>query len=79
MDSKENKTEKMIRMKCSNCGFEFDDGIYLMSNKTDYICIFCLKKIPDVNIGDLFDYRQLRIIGDILDRDGCIQLFADLI
>lgn len=64
-------------MKCSKC--EFDDGIYLMRNKTDYICIFCLKKIPDINIGDLFDNRQLRIIGDILDREGCIQLFADLI
>ena len=66
-------------MKCSKCEFEFDDGIYLMRNKTDYICIFCLKKIPDINIGDLFDNRQLRIIGDILDREGCIQLFAYLI
>lgn len=66
-------------MKCSKCEFEFDDGIYLMRNKTDYICIFCLKKIPDINIGDLFDNRQLRIVGDILDREGYIQLFADLI
>jgi len=66
-------------MKCSKCEFEFDDGIYLMRNKTDYICIFCLKKIPDINIEDLFDNRQLRIVGDILDREGYIQLFADLI
>ena len=69
----------MVGEKCSRCGFEFEDGIYLMKNQTDYLCIFCLKKIPDINIGDLFDNRQLRIIGDILDREGCIKLFSDLL
>ncbi len=69
----------MVSQKCCTCGFEFEDGIYLTNNKTDYICIFCLKKRPDVDIADLFDQRQLRILSEILDRDGCIQLLADLI
>lgn len=69
----------MVREKCCSCGFELDEGMYLMSNKKDYICIFCLKKRPDVDIAELFDQRQLRILSEILDRDGCIKLFADLI
>ena len=69
--------ERMSRAKCSSCGFEFDEGVYLMRNKTDYICIFCLK--TKVDISDLFDNRKKRILGDILDKEGCIQLFTDLI
>jgi len=69
----------MVRAKCCSCGFELEDGMYLMNNKTDYICIFCLKKRPEVDIADLFDQRQLRVLSEILDRKGCIQLFADLI
>ena len=69
----------MGAVKCNNCGFQFEQGIYLMRNKKDYVCIFCLKNKYGVHITDLIDQRQLRIIGNILDRDGCIQLFADLI
>ena len=76
---KENKAKQMIKKQCSSCGFDFDEGVYLMKNKTDYICIFCLKKKFGVNIRDLVDNRQLRIIDNILDKEGCIQLFADLI
>ena len=65
--------------KCSVCGFDFDQGIYLMNNKADHICIFCLKKKPGIEIADLFDQRQLRLICDVLDREGYIKLFSDLV
>ena len=72
--------EKSIRRaQCSNCGFEFDDGIYLMKNKKDWICIFCLKNKYNISVTDLIDQRQIRILGDILDREGCVHLFADLL
>jgi len=69
----------MVTNQCNGCGFQFEEGVYLMKNKTDHICIFCLKKKYGLNISDLIDNRQLRIISNVLDREGCIQLFIDLI
>jgi len=69
----------MVSKQCNGCGFQFEEGVYLMKNKTDHICIFCLKKKYGLNISDLIDNRQLRIISNVLDREGCIQLFIDLI
>ena len=69
----------MTHAKCSVCNFDFDDGVYLMKNRKDYICIFCLKKKPDIDISELFDNRQLRMITDLLDREGCIELLGDLL
>lgn len=69
----------MVSNQCSICGFQFEEGIYLMKNKTDCICIFCLKKKFGLSISDLIDNRQLRIINNALDREGCVQLFIDLL
>jgi hypothetical protein len=74
-----NKAGQMVAKQCSICRFQFEEGIYLMKNKTDHICIFCLKKKFGLNISDLIDNRQLRIINNALDRKGCIQLFIDLL
>ena len=69
----------MGSVKCSVCGFPFEEGIYLMKNRKDYVCIFCLKNKYNIQVNDLIDQRQLRMLGTILDRDGCVRLFADLV
>ena len=50
-----------------------------MKNRKDYVCIFCLKNKYNIQVNDLIDQRQLRMLGTILDRDGCVRLFADLV
>ena len=69
--------EKMVKKQCSRCGFEFDEGIYLMRNQTDYICVFCLRS--EVDVTNLIDNQKLQVIRELLDREGYIQLFADLL
>ncbi|MEM0466309.1 MAG: hypothetical protein QXL17_06695 [Candidatus Thermoplasmatota archaeon] len=67
----------MARGRCISCGFDFEEGVYLMKNKKDYICIFCLKNHYHFSITELFDQQQKRILEDVLDREGCLQLFSD--
>ena len=67
----------MVKQKCCRCGFEFDEGIYLMRNQADHICVFCLRS--EVDVTNLIDNQKLQVIRNLLDREGYIQLFADLL
>ena len=69
----------MAATKCSRCGFDFEEGVYAMKNKKDYICIFCLKKNLHIDINDLFDNKILRQLNTILDREGLEELVKNLL